>query len=90
MATIAISPDGSRLVYKVFPEGDPTSPNAVLYQHELGQLSGRLIPGTEGAQGFFFSPDGTWIGVNRPSARSTAVFEAPAGHLTTPLFLRQT
>jgi serine/threonine-protein kinase len=51
--TVAISPDGRRIVYRVktglatrlLDEGQPT-----------------LLPGTEGGSDAFFSPDGQWIG----------------------------
>lgn len=33
-----------------------------LYLHALDQLEAAEIPGTEGAFGPFFSPDGRWIG----------------------------
>jgi len=61
VSTVAISPDGSRLVYKILPAG-ASATTGVLYQRALGELAGTLIPGTEGSQGFFFSPDGNWIG----------------------------
>jgi serine/threonine-protein kinase len=58
---IAISRDGSRLVYRM-TDGESTASNGVLYQRGLGQVETTHIPGTEGANGFFFSPDGTWVG----------------------------
>jgi len=60
---VALSPDGSRLVYRIAQ--DVQSSTAALYQRELGQLTGTLIPGTEGTAGaFFFSPNGRWIVFN--------------------------
>ncbi len=57
---VAISPDGSRLLYRI-RRGTPSSDNVILYQRELGQLDARPMPGTEGALGVFFSPDGQSI-----------------------------
>jgi serine/threonine-protein kinase len=50
---IAISPDGSRFAYKT---------ENGLYLRFMNELDARLVPGTEGAQKPFFSPDGRWIG----------------------------
>src|SRR5262245_5310625 len=50
---IALSPDGTRLVY------DSTKG---FYLRSLDTLEARLIPGTERASYPFFSPDGRWIG----------------------------
>ncbi len=54
---VAFSPDGTRLVY-VADRGD----GRYLYLRPMDQLEGKPIPGTEGASGPFFSPDGQWIG----------------------------
>ena len=63
---VALSPDGSRLVYRLAQ--DVNSQTAALYQREIGQLHGTLIPGTEGSVGaFFFSPDGRWIAFSNSS-----------------------
>jgi serine/threonine-protein kinase len=56
-APLALSPDGARLVYAA-RDGTGTQ----LYQRGMDELSASLIPGTEGAQSPFFSPDGDWIG----------------------------
>ena len=50
---LAISPDGTRLVYGA---------NNQLYQRNLSEPEGRPIPGTEQSISPFFSPDGHWIG----------------------------
>ncbi len=57
--TPAISPDGTKLVYGVAggPSGVPG-----LYVRSLDQFDTRPIPGTEGGQSPFFSPDGQWVG----------------------------
>ncbi len=52
-SAVAISPDGSRLVYKA---------NAKLYLRQLDSFESTPIPGTEEGSGPFFSPDGKWIG----------------------------
>jgi serine/threonine-protein kinase len=53
----ALSPDAKTLVY--------THVSGQLHVRRLDQLTSRAVPGTEGAWGPFFSPDGRWIGFNR-------------------------
>jgi serine/threonine-protein kinase len=55
--TMALSPDGSRLAYVGSGET-----GRQLYLRDMRGLEARAIPGTEGAHGPFFSPDGRWIG----------------------------
>ena len=57
-SSIAISPDGTRLVYV---NGSAGGPNR-LFTRRLEQTTVSALPGTEGAQYPFFSPDGRWIG----------------------------
>src|SRR5262249_34672820 len=64
MAPLAISPDGSRIAYSAAHNG-----RTQLYERALGELEPRALPGTEGAQGPFFSPDGQWIGFFRQVQR---------------------
>jgi serine/threonine-protein kinase len=54
---IALSPDGSSLVY-VADEGDTTR----LFLRLINEFEARPILGTEGAFDPFFSPDGRWVG----------------------------
>jgi serine/threonine-protein kinase len=54
-STVAISPDGTRLVYA---SGAPTE----LFTRRLDQPKATEISGTQGANTPFFSPDGQWIG----------------------------
>ncbi len=54
---LALSPDGSRLVF-VADNGSVKR----LYIRDLSQKNARPIAGTEGAASPFFSPDGEWIG----------------------------
>jgi serine/threonine protein kinase/Tol biopolymer transport system component len=56
-ASLAISPDGTRVAY-VMERQDGRQ----LYLHVLDQLKAVPIPRTDGAFGPFFSPDGQWIG----------------------------
>ena len=51
--TLAISPDGTKLVYGA---------NRQLYLKWLSQTESQPIPGTQDAYSPFFSPDGEWIG----------------------------
>ena len=55
--TLAISPDGSRVVYVGEHEGV-----ARLYVREIDRFEVSPILGTEEANGPFFSPDGEWVG----------------------------
>jgi Tol biopolymer transport system component len=52
-----ISPDGNRIVYVATQGGTQQ-----LYLRAMDSLEARPIPGTEGAVGPFFSPDGQWVG----------------------------
>ena len=56
---IAISPDGTRIVYA---SGTGFIPNRQLYLREVGQLKVTPIRGADGVAHPFFSPDGEWIG----------------------------
>jgi len=56
--TIAISPDGSRLV---FPAKSPDG-KQVLATRLLSETKPALLSGTESGRDPFFSPDGKWIG----------------------------
>jgi serine/threonine-protein kinase len=56
--TVAISPDGRRLV---FPARGPDGKQQ-LATRLLDQAQATLLPGTEGGRDPFFSPDGQWIG----------------------------
>lgn len=55
--SMAIAPDGARLVYVLERDGVSR-----LYLHALDQLEAAEIPETERAFGPFFSPDSRWIG----------------------------
>ncbi len=54
---LAISPDGSKIVYVADIDG-----TTQLYLRLLNQVQVMPIPGTEGAYYPFFSPDGQWVG----------------------------
>lgn len=55
---VAISPDGSMVVYSAYGEDRKTQ----LYSRKLGSFESTPIAGTEGAQSPFFSPNGEWLG----------------------------
>ena len=57
LLSIAISPDGTELVYVGEADGETR-----LYRRSLNGLQVTEIPGTEGALHPFFSPDGQWVG----------------------------
>jgi hypothetical protein len=54
-STVVISHDGTRLVYA---SGNPVK----LFTRRLDQPRGTELPGTQGAEQPFFSPDGQWVG----------------------------
>ena len=55
---LAISPDGSDVVYAGAPKGKPSQ----LFLRSFGHPDVQPIAGTEGAYSPFFSPDGKWVG----------------------------
>jgi serine/threonine protein kinase/Tol biopolymer transport system component len=55
--SMAVAPDGTRLVYVMERDGVSR-----LYLHGLEQPAPVEIPATEGAFGPFFSPDAQWVG----------------------------
>jgi Tol biopolymer transport system component len=57
-SSVILSPDGTRLVYVASVAGAPSR----LYARRLDQSKTTELPGTQGAQQPFFSPDGQWIG----------------------------
>ena len=56
-AAVALSPDGTRLVY-VARQG----PVQQLYLRAMDRMDSTPIPGSDGASNPFFSPDGQWLG----------------------------
>ena len=55
--SVAVSPDGTRLVYVGKRDG-----GTQLYLRVMDEFSVAPIPGTEDGTGPFFSPDGKWVG----------------------------
>jgi len=62
-SSLAISPDGQRLVYT----GPSGSGGRQLFLREFDQLESKPIGGTEEAINPFFSPDGKWVGFSTSS-----------------------
>jgi Tol biopolymer transport system component len=58
LAPLAISPDGTRLVYVAVEREGRTQ----LFMRPLDRLEPTAIAGTEGGSAPFFSPDGRWVG----------------------------
>ena len=54
---MAVSPDGSTIVYETIADGQPR-----VYVRRADRLEGELLPGVENASSLFFSPDGQWVG----------------------------
>ena len=67
---IAIAPVGNSVVFSALNPGASLNPRTLyppgslfkLYRRSLDQTETMAIPGTEGALGPFFSPDGQWVG----------------------------
>ena len=57
MGKLALSPDGTRLVFVVRVGG-----KTQLVLRSIDQIEATPMPGTEGAFTPFFSPDGEWVG----------------------------
>ena len=80
--SVAISPDGTRLVYA---SGTPVK----LFTRRLDQPKVTELPGTQGASKPFFSPDGQWVGfltpnkLNKIAAEGGAVIPLADINLTT-------
>ena len=55
--SLALSPDGTQLIYAAVRDNTQR-----LYLRELDQLEAKPIPGTEGGYAPFFSPDAKWLG----------------------------
>ena len=66
---LALSPDGRTIVYRARRAGVIR-----LMRRSLGEAEPEVIPGTEGAAGPFFSPDGQWIAF----ATEDRLMKAPA------------
>ena len=73
-STVALSPDGRRLVYVASRDDDARQ----LYVRRLDQLEGKPIPGTENAHGPFFSPDGEWVAFFTPNELKRASLSSGA------------
>jgi eukaryotic-like serine/threonine-protein kinase len=62
---LAISPDGTRIVYLAERNG-----TRQLYLRQIDQVEAQAIPGTDGAFQPFFSPDGESVAFGVPSERT--------------------
>jgi serine/threonine-protein kinase len=61
---LAISPDGSHIVFRA---GSLDNGPARIFVRAVDELAAHPLPGTEGARGPFFSPDGKWVGLFLPT-----------------------
>jgi serine/threonine-protein kinase len=59
---IAISPDGSTVVFSGEAKAPDGTATQMLYRRPLSEPQAVALPGTEGAEYPFFSPDGQWVG----------------------------
>lgn len=56
--SVAVTADGSQIAYVAHHGG-----MSEIYLRAIGDLNARPVPGTEGADTPFFSPDGQWLGI---------------------------
>ena len=71
---LAITPDGTRVIYKGGTRRDRTQ----LFLHELDQLDSKPLTGIGMPKGPFTSPDGRWVGFFEPGASPGAVLKRVA------------
>ena len=70
----AISPDGGTVVFSALPHGaSGTLSSNQLYYLRTNQLDARPIPGTDGGNEPYFSPDGQWVGFENASGKELKV-----------------
>jgi Tol biopolymer transport system component len=74
---VVISPDGNYIVF-----ADSTDNDTQLFLKARHQIHPAPIPGTEGAGGPFFSPDGQWIGYLSPGGVIRKVRVTGGGSIT--------
>ena len=70
---LAISPDGRRIAYV-----GPSNTGRMLWVREMNDFQGKPLPGTEDAQGPFFSPDGSQIGFFGIGDNDAKILATPA------------
>ena len=70
---IAISPDGRRIAYI-----GPAKTGRMLWVREMNDFQGKPLPGTEDAQGPFFSPDGSQIGFFGSGDNAAKILATPS------------
>ena len=77
---LAISPDGSQIVYK----GNPSGSAPQLNLRPIDQLVGAPLRGGEGGFGPFFSPGGEWVGflASGTTLQKVSIFGGPPVTLT--------
>jgi serine/threonine-protein kinase len=59
---IAISSDGATIVFSGETKAPDGTSTQMLYRRPLAEAQSVALPGTEGAEYPFFSPDGQWVG----------------------------
>ena len=81
---VAISPDGTRVVYA---SGQGAASRRRLYLRQVGELGATLLRGTEGGNAPFFSSDGQSVGFRvfpRFTLKRVSVLGGPAVTITEP------
>lgn len=59
--SVAISPDGTMIVFAGVMPGQTANARTMLYRRPLASANADPLAGTEGAANPFFSPDGQWV-----------------------------
>jgi hypothetical protein len=88
----AVSPDGSAIAAQGLPRVAPGEPDppARVYLRRLDSGMANVVPGTEGSQGFGFSPDGRFILTTPPATMGSSqriLVRAPVDGRTPPFTL---
>jgi Tol biopolymer transport system component len=73
---VILSPDGTRLVYVASVAGGS---RPKLFIRKLDQPKATELPGTDGAAGPFFSPDGQWVGFSTGAPGKLAKISVEGG-----------
>ena len=80
LSSLALSPDGTTVLFTACPAGCPGEFGMSAYQRTLDRLDAQSIPGTEGAYDLFISPDGRSLGFSTggPALRTVSLSGGPA------------
>jgi serine/threonine-protein kinase len=72
---VVLSPDGARVVFVGWDRNGLSR----LFTRRLNEIDAAELPGTEGAQAPFFSPDGVWVGFTSTRDQKLKKVAVPGG-----------